>query len=172
MLSHLSRVWLCATLWTAAHQAPPSTGFSRQECWSGPPFPSPNVWWGTNNIKIRCLVAFTFSYRTDASTCIFFSLLTIFIGNRATTKSVMNEKLIFQLQLNLANLSQVYSSASSQNFAKIGVMYHCHRGKKNRIGENKRWKKDTVFFFFFKKYIEVLSEETELKTMLGIAGDG
>ena len=31
----LSRVWLFATPWTAAHQAPPSIGFSRQECWSG-----------------------------------------------------------------------------------------------------------------------------------------
>ena len=31
---------LCVTLWTAAHQAPPSTGFSRQEYWSGLPFPS------------------------------------------------------------------------------------------------------------------------------------
>ena len=31
LLSHFSRVWLCATPWTAAHQAPPSTGFSRQE---------------------------------------------------------------------------------------------------------------------------------------------
>ena len=31
----LSRVWLLATPWTAAHQAPPSMGFSRQECWSG-----------------------------------------------------------------------------------------------------------------------------------------
>ena len=29
----LSRVWLFATPWTAAHQAPPSLGFSRQECW-------------------------------------------------------------------------------------------------------------------------------------------
>ena len=31
----LSRVWLFATSWTAAHQAPPSMGFSRQEYWSG-----------------------------------------------------------------------------------------------------------------------------------------
>ena len=29
------------TPWTAAHQAPPSVGFSRQECWSGVPSPSP-----------------------------------------------------------------------------------------------------------------------------------
>ena len=41
MLSRFSRVRLCATPWTAAHQAPLSTGFSRQEYWSGLPFPSP-----------------------------------------------------------------------------------------------------------------------------------
>ena len=37
----LSGVWLLATPWTAAHQAPPSMGFSRQEYWSGVPLPSP-----------------------------------------------------------------------------------------------------------------------------------
>ena len=37
----LSRVRLFATPCTVAYQAPPSTGFSRQECWSGLPFPSP-----------------------------------------------------------------------------------------------------------------------------------
>ena len=36
----LSRVRLLATPWTAAHQAPPSMGFSRQEYWSGLPLPS------------------------------------------------------------------------------------------------------------------------------------
>ena len=35
----LSRVRLFATPWTAAHQAPPSMGFSRQEYWSGVPSP-------------------------------------------------------------------------------------------------------------------------------------
>ena len=39
----LSRVRLLATPWTAAYQAPPSTGFSRQEYWSGVPLPSPNI---------------------------------------------------------------------------------------------------------------------------------
>ena len=38
----LSRVQLLATLWTAAYQAPPSTGFSRQKYWSGVPLPSPS----------------------------------------------------------------------------------------------------------------------------------
>ena len=37
----LSRVRLLATAWTAADQAPPSMGFSRQEYWSGVPLPSP-----------------------------------------------------------------------------------------------------------------------------------
>ena len=38
----LSRARLLATPWTAAYQAPPSMGFSRQEYWSGVPLPSPN----------------------------------------------------------------------------------------------------------------------------------
>ena len=37
----LSCVWLFTTPWAAAYQAPPSMGFSRQEYWSGLPFPSP-----------------------------------------------------------------------------------------------------------------------------------
>ena len=36
-----SRIRLFATLWTIAHQAPPSMGFSKQEYWSGLPFLSP-----------------------------------------------------------------------------------------------------------------------------------
>ena len=40
-LSHFSRVRLCVTPQTAAHQAPPSLGFSGQEHWNGLPFPSP-----------------------------------------------------------------------------------------------------------------------------------
>ena len=41
LLSHFSHVRLCATPEMAAHKAPPSLGFSRQEHWSGLPFPSP-----------------------------------------------------------------------------------------------------------------------------------
>jgi len=41
VLSHFSRVRLFATLWTVARQAPLSTGFSRQESWSGLPCPPP-----------------------------------------------------------------------------------------------------------------------------------
>ena len=41
LLSRFSHVRLCVTPETAAHQAPSSLGFSRQEHWSGLPFPSP-----------------------------------------------------------------------------------------------------------------------------------
>ena len=41
LLSHFSRVRLCATPLMAAYQALPSLGVSRQEHWSGLPFPSP-----------------------------------------------------------------------------------------------------------------------------------
>ena len=43
LLSCFSCVRLCVTPQTAAHQAPLSLGFSRQEHWSGLPFPSPNL---------------------------------------------------------------------------------------------------------------------------------
>ena len=54
LLSRFSRVQLCATPQTEAHQAPPSLGFSRQEHWSGLPFPSPmhesEKWKGSRSV--------------------------------------------------------------------------------------------------------------------------
>ena len=47
----LSHVRLFATPWTAAYQAPPSMGFSRQEYWSGVPLPSPIIRQSKNFIK-------------------------------------------------------------------------------------------------------------------------
>ena len=56
----LSCVWLFVTPWTAAYQAPPSMGFSRQEYWSGLPFSSPGEssqprdWTRVSHIVDRC----------------------------------------------------------------------------------------------------------------------
>ena len=47
----LSRVRLFTTPWTAAYQAPPSMGFSRQEYWSGVPLPSPNRLYPSTKLK-------------------------------------------------------------------------------------------------------------------------
>ena len=59
----LSRVQLFATQWTAAYQAPPPMGFSRQEYWSGVPLPSPM------NIGVRAffqtIVFFGYVPRTE-----------------------------------------------------------------------------------------------------------
>ena len=49
----LSGVWLLATPWTAAYQAPLSMGFSRQEYWSGVPLPSP--WFSVTHIYFPML---------------------------------------------------------------------------------------------------------------------
>ena len=67
----LSHVRLLATSWTAAYQAPPSMGFSRQEYWSGVPLPSPIQPWRTpfpiwNQSVVPCpvlTVAFWPTYR-------------------------------------------------------------------------------------------------------------
>ena len=59
----LSRVWLLVTPWTAAYQAPPSMGFSRQEYWSGVPLPSPSNEWNYLQIcHIEKLCDYTLRY--------------------------------------------------------------------------------------------------------------
>ena len=54
----LSRVLLFETAWTAAYQAPPSMGFSRQEYWSGVPLPSPHY-------RQYCILNFKVAKRLD-----------------------------------------------------------------------------------------------------------
>ena len=51
----LSHVWLFTTPWTAASQAPPSMGFSRQECWSGVPSPSPVILYESHDFIFKKL---------------------------------------------------------------------------------------------------------------------
>ena len=59
LLSHFSHVWLCATPQMAAHEAPLSLGFSRQEHWNGLPFPSPmhqsEKWKWSREVVKSCL---------------------------------------------------------------------------------------------------------------------
>ena len=61
-MKSLSRVWLLATPWTAAHQAPPSTRFSRQEYWSGVPLSSTK--WHRHLICKMFFEVFPESYQT------------------------------------------------------------------------------------------------------------
>ena len=66
----LSHVRLLVTPWTAAHQAPPSMRFSRQEYWSGVPLPSPPQKAApSNKVAIYILWSFPGSSAGKASTC-------------------------------------------------------------------------------------------------------
>ena len=67
LLSRFSHVQLCANPWTAAHQAPLSTKFSRQEYWSGLPFPSPihvyrHIYIGMCMHVYVCMCMHTYTY--------------------------------------------------------------------------------------------------------------
>ena len=61
----LSRVWLFVTPWSAAYQAPPPMGFSRQEYWSGVPLPSPDPQRG--DLKAWCHYSATINPQTILS---------------------------------------------------------------------------------------------------------
>ena len=71
LLSHFSRVRLCVIPWTAAHQAPPSLGFSRQEHWSGLPFPSPmcesEKWKWSRSVVLDSATPWTAAYQAPPS---------------------------------------------------------------------------------------------------------
>ena len=70
LLSRFSRVRLCVTP-GAAHQAPPSLGFSRQEHWSGLPFPSPmhesKKWKWSLSVVSDSVTPWTAAYQAPAS---------------------------------------------------------------------------------------------------------
>ena len=63
-MKSLSGAQLLATPWTAAHQAPPSMGFSRQEYWSGVPLPSPLIHLELENNLANIAIAFVFENAT------------------------------------------------------------------------------------------------------------
>ena len=66
-MKSLNRVGLLATPWTAALQAPPSMGFSRQEYWSGVPLPSPNRLYSNTKKKkfLKMVSTARLKYRLD-----------------------------------------------------------------------------------------------------------
>jgi len=72
LLRRFSRVWLCVTPQSAAHQVPPSLGFSRQEHWSRSPFPSPmhesEKWTWSHSVVSQLLVTpWTAAYQAPPS---------------------------------------------------------------------------------------------------------
>ena len=69
-MKSLSRVWLLATSWTVAHQAPPSMGFSMQEYWSRVALPSPVKYYSTakrNKLQLNEITWLLFKKTLDLS---------------------------------------------------------------------------------------------------------
>ena len=79
----LSRVWVFATPWTAAYQAPPSMGFSRQGYWSGVPLLSPSLLQCSTIYRVPTfphmpsLFSFPMNWHLYSPVCILFSVLSV-----------------------------------------------------------------------------------------------
>ena len=121
-MKSLSRVGLLATPWTAAYQAPPSMGFSRQEYWSGVPLPSLNGmhrWWNSFcllkkkqktlfiwfHISLRTLPHFLLPFHwTSLKICLFFFF---FFKQRVILKIVSFYWFILAILQGMWNLSSL-----------------------------------------------------------------
>ena len=82
----LSPVRLFATPWTAAFQAPPSMGFSRQEYWSGVPLPSPEplplcLWISSGNCTATFLTSFPYLTWNVFSLTVYLRVLRLLVGH-------------------------------------------------------------------------------------------
>ena len=83
----LSPVWLFVTPWTAAYQAPPSIGFSRQEYWSGVPSSSLIIA-PTVAYSIYALTCLTWHLDLSSAKCIFIKFLVVLEGSCTQSTSV------------------------------------------------------------------------------------
>ena len=109
----LSRVWLFATPWAAAYQAPPPMGFSRQEYWSGVPLPSPRC-------HPRLLqLPFISSPPISLPCWFFFTLL-----NSYSWKSLITSRLSFAHKLTVKLISLVLQTL--HNLVPICFSFYCH----------------------------------------------
>ena len=111
MLSHFSRVQLCATLWTVNSQAPLSMGFSRKEYWSGLPCPLPGDY-----IYIYIVCAYIITY------CLF-TLLIVSFGAQKFSIS-MNFIYVFFLYI-LSSVNCVFWS-HIQGISDVFLFFFFH----------------------------------------------
>ena len=95
-LKSLSRVWLFVTPWTAAYQAPPSMGFSRQEYWSGLPMPSLNYH----------ITVYIFWPTDTGDSCLFFPL--IFETKRNVIGYHLNKILVPDMKLQRSKVNILF----------------------------------------------------------------
>ena len=108
----LSRVPLLATPWTAAHQAPQSVGFSRQEYWSGAPLPSPFGW--LHNIEQRSLC-----YAADPCWLSVFAVAAVWLYTRSVLGSGFSHSVV-------SNSLQPHRLLGAGNFPGKNTGAGCH----------------------------------------------
>jgi len=109
LLSRFSCVRLCVTPKTAAHQAPPSLGFSRQEHWSGLPLPSPPIY---QHLSIICHI-----YHVSLSLSIY-----IYINIKSHLTYISPSTIcIYHLYIYLSN---IYHNYLPTNLPKFLSLYH------------------------------------------------
>ena len=132
LLSHFSRVRLCATPQTAAHQAPPSLGFSRQEHWSGLPFPSPmhesEKWKWSRSVVCRSLFVTPWTAAYQAPPSMGFSRQEYWSGVPLPSPELNRSK---------CNKQQTKSSEKKQiHSQQLNGLKICHLGIKIIFGGN------------------------------------
>ena len=104
----LSRVRLLATPWTAAHQALPSIGFSRQEHWSGVPLPSPTT------MRPECKSA------NHVFRGLIMSSSTLLLPSKAFFSSLLSHQLCCQ---SLADMKQVIGSIAASTCLAGSILF-------------------------------------------------
>ena len=129
VLGHFSRVCLFVTLWTAAHQAPPSMGISRQEYWGGLPCPPPGDL-PNSAIEPASLTSPVLAGR-------FFTISTIWEAPREVPKRP-NRKIDVFLQTN-KTYSQVHDVASEGDGLDFNLYFHPRANLLNTLGSVWPW---------------------------------
>ena len=111
----LSCVQLLATSWTAAHQAPPFMGFSRQEYWSGVPLPSPRIR-GNLYLKICCP-------HSNLSGVLPIELQVSYFSNEP--QALKEEEFLGSCPIMLLGFPEVYAERMKMNCELVAVLYLC-----------------------------------------------
>ena len=130
LLSHFSRVWLCATPQMAAHQAPPFLGFSRQEHWSGLPFSSPmhesEKWKWSHSVVSVQLLATPWTAANQASLSMGFSRQSTGVGCHCLICKIFVSSYkmpIFPFGTIVFFLKDVYNSQLICNIGMIAISW-------------------------------------------------
>ena len=115
-----SEVRLLATPWTAAHQAPPSKGFSRQEYWSGVPLPSPSYILASINRSVKSLCVCKVNHAIGTMFSAFVKHLLLFCQKKLilTDKTIMCVCVLSSLVMSDSLQPHAFQAPLSMGFSR------------------------------------------------------